>query len=310
MRALVLSGGKATRLRPITHTSAKQLIPVAGAPILFHALDAIAAAGITEVGIVVGATTDEVARRGGRRRPVGPARSPTSSSPSRSGIAHAVMSAADFVRGRAVPDVPGRQRPARRRDRVRPRVRTRAARCPDLAGAGPGARAVRRGRCWRATACVRLVEKPTEFVSDLALVGVYLFDDSVLEACASARPRPPGASTRSPRRSSGSSTTGARSGPSASRAGGRTPADPRTSWRRTASSWAPRPHAATARWTPRPPIEGWRWSSAGAKVRASRLVGPVFIGAGCTIERVDDRPGRLARARMHRLGQRRSRTRS
>ena len=60
MRALVLSGGEGSRLRPITHTSAKQLIPVAGTPILFHALEAIADAGITEVGIIVGQTAAEV----------------------------------------------------------------------------------------------------------------------------------------------------------------------------------------------------------------------------------------------------------
>ena len=50
MRALVLAGGEGSRLRPLTHTSAKQLIPVANTPILFHALDSIRDAGITEVG--------------------------------------------------------------------------------------------------------------------------------------------------------------------------------------------------------------------------------------------------------------------
>src|SRR5436190_20876157 len=60
MRALVLSGGEGSRLRPITHTNAKQLIPIANTPILFHALRAIADAGITETGIVVGHTADEV----------------------------------------------------------------------------------------------------------------------------------------------------------------------------------------------------------------------------------------------------------
>ncbi len=60
MRALVLSGGEGSRLRPLTHTSAKQLIPIAGTPILFHALEAIAEAGIREVGMVVGQTADEV----------------------------------------------------------------------------------------------------------------------------------------------------------------------------------------------------------------------------------------------------------
>jgi glucose-1-phosphate thymidylyltransferase len=60
MRALVLSGGEGSRLRPLTHTNAKQLIPVGGTPILFHALEAIAAAGIVETGIVIGSTGDEV----------------------------------------------------------------------------------------------------------------------------------------------------------------------------------------------------------------------------------------------------------
>ena len=56
MKALVLSGGSGSRLRPITHTSAKQLVPVANKPVLFYGLEAIRDAGITDVGIVVGDT--------------------------------------------------------------------------------------------------------------------------------------------------------------------------------------------------------------------------------------------------------------
>ena len=56
MKALVLSGGAGTRLRPITHTSAKQLLPVANKPVLFYGLEAIRDAGITEVGLIVGDT--------------------------------------------------------------------------------------------------------------------------------------------------------------------------------------------------------------------------------------------------------------
>jgi glucose-1-phosphate thymidylyltransferase len=60
VKALVLAGGAGTRLRPITHTSAKQLVPVANRPVLFYALDAVAAAGIRDVGIVVGDTEEEI----------------------------------------------------------------------------------------------------------------------------------------------------------------------------------------------------------------------------------------------------------
>src|SRR5271168_3869076 len=60
MKALVLSGGAGTRLRPITHTRAKQLVPVANKPVLFYGLEAIAGAGIKQVGIVVGDTAAEI----------------------------------------------------------------------------------------------------------------------------------------------------------------------------------------------------------------------------------------------------------
>jgi len=186
MRALVLAGGEGSRLRPITHTSAKQLIPIAGTPILFHALQAIAAAGIREVGIVVGSTADEVrAAVGDGRRWDLEVTYIQQEAPL--GLAHAVMTAADFVRGEPflmyLGDnvlLEGVARFVAEFERARPDAQILLTQVAEPEHFGV---AVLEG-----DRVVRLVEKPKQFVSDIALVGVYLFDDSILEACATLTP--------------------------------------------------------------------------------------------------------------------------
>ncbi|HEX6132180.1 MAG TPA: glucose-1-phosphate thymidylyltransferase [Actinomycetota bacterium] len=188
MRALVLSGGAGSRLRPITHTQAKQLIPIAGTPILFRALASIAEAGIHEVGVVVGpgATGEEVRSAVGDGSRWG-LEVTYVEQPEPLGIAHAVTTAAGFVRGEPfllyLGDnvlVEGVARFVRGFERTRPAAQILLTRVPEPEHFGV---AVLEGEH-----VVRLVEKPSSFVSDVALVGVYLFDDSILEACASLEP--------------------------------------------------------------------------------------------------------------------------
>ena len=96
MKGLVLSGGKGTRLRPITFTSAKQLLPIANKPVLFYCLEQLAAAGVTDVGIVVGETREEIRQAVGDGARFG-IRATYIEQDRPGGLAHAVMVSEGFL---------------------------------------------------------------------------------------------------------------------------------------------------------------------------------------------------------------------
>jgi len=96
VKGLILSGGRGTRLRPITHTSAKQLVPVANKPILFYGLEAIVEAGIQDVGIVVGDTHQEIRDAVGDGSAFG-ARVTYIQQSAPLGLAHAVLESRPFL---------------------------------------------------------------------------------------------------------------------------------------------------------------------------------------------------------------------
>ena len=96
MKALILAGGAGTRLRPITHTRAKQLVPVANTPILHYGIRSMVAAGITELGVIVGDTRDEVMADLGDGSQFG-ARITFIPQDEPLGLAHSVLIARDFL---------------------------------------------------------------------------------------------------------------------------------------------------------------------------------------------------------------------
>jgi glucose-1-phosphate thymidylyltransferase len=186
MKGLVLSGGKGTRMRPFTYTAAKQLVPIANKPVLFYVLEDLVAAGITEIGIIVGDTADQIQAAVGDGQRFGanvtyiPQSAPL-------GLAHAVATAQpflgdsrfvvylgdNFIRGGAAGYIN-----AFAGGREDAHVLLHRVEQPENLGVA----VVENGRL------CRLVEKPREFVSDLGIVGIYMFDIRVFEACRSIRP--------------------------------------------------------------------------------------------------------------------------
>ena len=203
MKGLILAGGTGSRLRPITHTSAKQLVPIANKPILFYGIEAMVEAGIKQIGIVVGGTgADDIVEAVGDGTQFGieityiPQEAPL-------GLAHCVLIARDFLGDEDFVMYLGDNMLQQglvgfTEGFEAARTLAAAPRLGEDEFAGPSAQIllakVEDPRQFGVAALgpdgevVRLVEKPQDPPSDLALVGVYLFDKHIHDAVAAIEP--------------------------------------------------------------------------------------------------------------------------
>ena len=186
MKSIILCAGKGTRLRPLTHTSAKHLIPIANKPVLFYAIETIKGCGIKDIGVIVGETQDDIRSelKNGSRWGVNISYIEQKEA---LGLAHAVSAASDFlgedkflmylgdnllkngVESYAHKFIQGNYNAF---------VLLTEVDNPRQFGVAE----LEEGRV------VRVVEKPKDPVSNLALIGVYFFDKNVHQAIGSIKP--------------------------------------------------------------------------------------------------------------------------
>ena len=187
LKGLILSGGKGTRLRPITHTSAKQLVPVANKPVLFYGIEAMAKAGIKQVGIIIAPETgDEIKAAAGDGSQFGVELTYIVQDQPL-GLAHAVLTAEQFLDASPFVMYLGDNL---LQGGIEDLVAAFRANEPDaliLLTPVPDPEHYGVAELNNGTV-VRLVEKPSEPRTDLALVGVYMFKPAVHEAARAIQP--------------------------------------------------------------------------------------------------------------------------
>jgi glucose-1-phosphate thymidylyltransferase len=188
LKGLILSGGAGTRLRPITHTSAKQLVPVANKPVLFYGIEALVEAGVSEIGIIIAPETgDEIRETAGDGSAFGTTITYILQDKP-AGLAHAVLTAEQFIDGSPFVMYLGDNL---LRDGLRGLVSTFQDAEPDaliLLTAVDDPESYGVAELDGDGGIVRLIEKPKDPPSDLALVGVYLFGPAIFDAARALEP--------------------------------------------------------------------------------------------------------------------------
>jgi glucose-1-phosphate thymidylyltransferase len=187
LKGLILSGGKGTRLRPITHTSAKQLVPVANKPVLFYGIEALAQAGIEDVGIIIAPETGEEIRAAAGDGSRFGVRIEYIIQDQPSGLAHAVLTAEAFLADSPFVMYLGDNL---LQGGIQDLVEAFRANQPDaliLLTPVPDPEQYGVAELSNGTV-VRLVEKPAQPKTDLALVGVYMFTPEVHAAAKAIKP--------------------------------------------------------------------------------------------------------------------------
>jgi glucose-1-phosphate thymidylyltransferase len=187
LKGLILSGGAGTRLRPITHTSAKQLVPVANKPVLFYGIEALVEAGITEIGVIIAPETGEEIRQAAGDGSDFGASITYIEQEAPLGLAHALLTAEDYLGQSPFVMYLGDNL---LRDGITDLVEGFRSSEPDALILltrvdDPSSYGVAELNGERV---VRLVEKPRDPPSDLALVGVYMFTPAIFEAAHSIKP--------------------------------------------------------------------------------------------------------------------------